>query len=512
MGVEQAKGAGDRPEDWANYVGEKISAREESSRRAEATERVKLYRTDYKAIIAWTLSQIFTEWEVYRRLERLLPIIGGASFLRRVANEVGRPLYAAPPTRRVILGPSGGDVGRAQEAYNAMAEEMQLNAQMDTVARMLTPSAAMFAFPRYVEDLGQMVLDVMTPDMVTVIPHPDVPTRALAIAYATEWMNGKATEHVVWDNARNFRVGPRSGYVRSSLKPSNFGLLPIVEIHQPGRTCHYWQDTFAEDLVSQAKQSLFMDCVIVRKVKTQSHRQTSYIGDSGNFVKGQVLDEESVIHAEAGTISVLDFESDPTKVLETKLANEANVAAAYGINRDRLNQRTTSPADDVGLKQRVAELAAVLVPAEVRLFEIVKTVSREHPKYAGHIPHDARLLVDLGDIHDRVDRMTQLNIREKERSMGYRSVVDDVLEDHPAIWDRATAEKFSVDKMAEEARFIEKRRALNVPADATVDEPGQDAAKNGAMGPKVRDGEMTRDEANEAARKGTPAKPDTPTE
>ena len=58
------------------------------------------------------------------------------------------------------------------------------------------------------------------------------------------------------------------------------------------------------------------------------------------------------------------------------------------------------------------------------------------------------------------------------------------------------------EKMAEEAVIIARRRALNIPADATADEPGQDPQHNGAMGPKVRSGAMTRDEAAAQAATG----------
>lgn len=500
-------------EAWARLVHEHVASAKEQARRAEACKRVKLYRDDFAQLIAYRFSTIFKS-AVYKRIEPLIPLLGGTSFLKRVSNETGRPLYARAPMRRVVIKhdrpvdaePNGPDpaVRAAQEAYAALCKEMQLDACMDTAARLITACGAVFLCVRYVESLGRLHLDVVTPDMLSVIPHPEAPTVPLAIAYVTKWLNDQPFEHVVWDDKRYFSVA--KGALLGEPTDHDFGVIPWVDIHLPGRTNEYWQPTINADLVSQDEQSKLFDLVGVKKIKTQSHLQVSYIGDSAGFVKGQVLDEESVLHAEGGAINVLNFESDPSKVLAAKLAAESAVAANHGLSRDRLNQTTTAASDDAGLQERVAELASVFVPAEVRLFGIVRVISREHDTWKGAIPDDANLLVDLGQLHNRVDRKTQLDIRREETSRGLRSRVDDVLEDNPEYaGDREQAMQHLREKAAEEAVVVEQQRALNAPADADAEKTGQDPAANGAMGSKVRDGEMTKDEAAAQAETGAPA-------
>jgi hypothetical protein len=488
---------------WPRLVHEQIAKATEKARRHRACERVKLYRDDYRRLLEEMLQRVFREKEVYRRIETLLEMIGGTSFLKRVADEIGRPLYARAPVRRVVT--KQGDAKRAQEAYNAMLAEMDANSRMDTMARLVTANAAAFGFVRYVDGVG-LQLDVVTPDMLTVVPHPQSGTRELAIAYVSQWHEDRPYKHVVWDDQRYFEIGPQGG-LHGKIQPHDFGMLPWVAVHQRGRTCHYWQETVGEDLVSQTKQSMFLDCIVVKKIYSQSHIQLAYVGDLDGMIKDQVTDEHNVLlaHGAQGSFQTLNLESNPEKILAVKAANEASVAANHGINRDRLNQKASAPADDAGLQERVAELAAVMVAAELRLFEVVKRVSREHPDWAGAIPADAQLLVDLGQVHNRVDRPTLLSTRKEERSMGYRSVIDDVLEDNPELGgDREKALAIIDEKMAEEALYIERRRALNVAKDASADEPGQSAEKNGAMGPAVRDGKMSKDEAAERADKGSP--------
>jgi hypothetical protein len=113
--------------------------------------------------------------------------------------------------------------------------------------------------------------------------------------------------------------------------------------------------------------------------------------------------------------------------------------------------------------------------------------------------------VDLGQLFNRVDRETQLRIRREECSRGLRSRVDDVLEDNPEYGgDRALALAHLVEKSEEESVVVAKQRALNMPADADGENMGQNPSANGAMGPRVRDGEMSRDEAAERAENGDP--------
>jgi hypothetical protein len=482
---------------WARYVFERANDAKEIARKSAAAERVKLYRDDYKRLLEDMVSQVFAEPVIRQSVLALLPLISGTSFVKRVANELARPIYARAPIRRVLL-EGDADPEAAQESFNALAGEMTLTRKMSTAARYVIACGAVLGLVRYVEGVG-MQLDVMTPDMVTVVSHPDVPTKALAIAYVKTWHNERPFETVVWDDQRYFSIDAMGRPMGPETR-HDFGLIPFLEIHQDGRTGCYWQETIGQDLVSQTRQSMFMDLVLLRKVKTQSHLQVTYTGDSQNFVKKQVLDELSVLHAESGEIDVKDLQSDPAKYIDVKLTNEATVAAAYGISRERLNQQVREVGDDLAYQERVAELAGIMAPAEADLFEIVKALSRES-KHA--LPADARLVVDLGQIHHRVDREAQLRIRAEEAKRGSRSGVDDVLEDNPEYGgDRELAKQHIRDRMGEEAEIIRERRALNMPEDATAEEPGQDPAKNGAMGPAVRDGKMTRDEAAEMASKG----------
>ena len=495
------------------YVAKAVLDRDEQYRREKIRQRVRLYRDDYQDILRVHIAAIFNEPAVRQRLEGLIPLVGGSSLIKRIADELARPLYARTPIRRVLtdgdLAPSSveeakrGAPSPAQQAWNGLIREMDLDDRMDLVARLLTPCNTVSLFARYVDGVG-MTLDVITPDMRTVIPDPRIPTRPLAIVYDSAFdQDGKPIKYVCWDDKRYFSFSPDEVLIEGPTV-HDYGLIPIIEVHRHGRWGDYDDATTGEDLVSASIFSMIMDLIVAKKLKTQSHIQLAFQGDTDGLSKDQITDEESIltIHG-AGTLFPINLESDPSVILKAKETVETMVAASYGISRDRLNQKTGDVGEDVGLKERVSEMARVLHKAEQDIFRVTKAISREHPEYRGKIPDDATLVVDLGQVHNRVDRKTQLEVRETEKHHGIRSSVDDVLEDNPEFGgDRVLALAYLEEKASEQAIVVARQRALNMPKDANIEEPGQDAEANGAMGPKVRDGFLSRDKAADAAKTG----------
>lgn len=475
------------PDEWVNIVQETVDSQEDTYRQSVTAERVALYRDDYKVSLEKIIDNVFQHPAVAARLKTLVPLVGGTSFIKRVADDLARPLYARPPIRKFAEDKEG------TKALATLADKLELNSRMDDVARLLVAANSVFGLCRFVPGVG-LRLDLMTGADVWVIPHPSVPTHPLAIVYERcSATDPDVRERVVWDDKYYWAIDCEGNLV-SSIVAHNLGLIPIVDIHQKGRTTEYWDVTKGMDLVRQAKNSMFYDLVSLKKAKSQSHIQLTFSGDSSGFSKDQVSDEESVLIANgAGQIDSVNLESDPSKLIAAKQANEALVMSAYGLGTD----------DDTGLKARVAELASVLVPAEQRIYKVFQKLSQADPELSGKLPEGERLIVDLGTIHHRVDRETQLRIRETEAKRGLRSGVDDLLEDNPELGgDRELALQWIDDRMLEEATIILKRRALNIPEDGSVGSPGQNPEANGALGPKVRDGQMTKEEAAKQAEEG----------
>lgn len=497
------------PEFWRRKIHELAGSHEDAARRRILAERVSMFRDGIDDVLLNLIRQVFQDGAIQLVISRLIPAVGGSSFLKKVACELARPLYARAALRRVLqrerprpdIAPPPPDEWEpqppddAQEAFDALSREIGLDGRMDDAARLLVAANAVFVMPRFVEDLGRVCLDVLTGDQLCVVPHPEMPTWALAIAYdRPSRTTPKAIERCVWDDKRYFVLDGATGLFLAEPVEHGLGLLPIVDVHVKGRTSSYWDLTTGSDLVRQTKNSLLFDLVVAKKVQVQSHLQLAATGALDGVPKNQVLDELSILCGEGNVnLSVLNLESDPSKVVATRESNEKRVEAHYGLGDD----------DEAG-NVRVSELATILVDAEGRLFEVLKAIAKQAPAYVGRLPADARLVVDLGQIHNRVDRKTQLEIRQSERSMGLRSGIDDVLEDNPEFkGDRPLAMDYVDQRMREEAVIVTRRRALNMPAAGnTPQAPGQSPQMNGASGPLVRDGLMSRDAAAKAAAQG----------
>jgi hypothetical protein len=143
--------------------------------------------------------------------------------------------------------------------------------------------------------------------------------------------------------------------------------------------------------------------------------------------------------------------------------------------------------------------------AEEDTYDLLQRLSK-----AGESPivDGLHFAVDYRAMSHRMDPMEELAYWKELRANGLRSIVDDALALNPELDTEAEAWEEITRNMADEAVYITQRRALNIADDASVETPGQNPKTNGAMGPKVKSGEMTRDEAAAQAKDGPPPKSD----
>jgi hypothetical protein len=170
------------------------------------------------------------------------------------------------------------------------------------------------------------------------------------------------------------------------------------------------------------------------------------------------------------------------------------------VSRSRLNQDgTPDSASDTGLHEQRAEVVQMMYAAELEQFEVLRMVARE----AGQeLPPEATLDVDFGEIEFRADPKGTIELWKLLRSMGLMNTLDMIKRINPeARSDDAAKAEFERNIEVESWR-VQAMRALQMNADMEPDMPGQNAQANGALGPAVRDGQMTGDEAEAASRAG----------
>lgn len=487
-----------------------VASRADKDRRAEYGKRVDLLLDDSMKSIGDLAATQFKALEVVNALREVAPISGVLSLMRRVASEISRPVYSTPPTREVKPKASG-------EVYAEIARKTRLNERLDLACFLAVGTNTLQLHPRWTKRLGP-VLDVLTPDNYRVIVDPDDPTRELAVIYDSAVIDangGKDTIYTYWDDTEAFRwrasgkaelIEGRDGTPVATLTEASGhpGVLPFVAVHARERWGSYWDLQTGKALVAASEYVDLLMALTLNLHKTQGFKQFVAQGATAAMVRDQALSESGVLILPEGvTLALMDLATDAQHYRDTVEFVVQHVAANHGINRERMNQENKQVADHVGLLERRAEAIRIFRDVELRLFDLFKIISRGKGELA--LDEKATLEIDFAEISHKVDREALLRIRKEEKSQGLRSTVDDTLEDEPELeGDRKKAMERIDRNMDEEAVVIKRRRELNIPADATADEPGQSPEQNGAMGPPVRDGKMSKDDAAEQARTGPP--------
>lgn len=479
--------------DYVSTVLDVITSQDETYRKHCISRRVRLVRNDHEQVLQEQLGLMFQDEAVRLRLYQMARLSGSSSLTKRVGDDLGRPIYAQPPRRTVTLPGEREPSEDDQALFDQIAKDVKLNDVMDLVARLLVPVTSVFLVARVLEDIGPQ-LDLLTSDTISVVPHPKAPTVSLALVYdSTRIVNGGVTRtYVVVDDEERWEIDIAGAMIGEPVK-HGYGRKPWTEIHRRPSWGSYWANyTYGQDLEVADIQGMVLDCVKLKKHKSQSHLQLAYSGDADSVVKDQTLDEESILMVNGeGSLNVLDLQADPSGLLKSMEALEARAAANYGLSMDRMNHK--GGGDDDGLHERIAELTRVLRQGEEDLFDLLRAVMRVGN--VGTISPEARISVDYGALHHRIDRKTQLEIYEIEERLGLASPLDPIYEKNPEVNSDEEAWAEFKKNLADRAVKIEMLRALNMTENASAEMPGQDAAANGALGPQVRDGEVTRDNA-----------------
>jgi hypothetical protein len=473
------------------------------SRRLKAQRRVDLYRDRSERVLRAEMLKIFSRSAASRRerVESFSWLAQAQSLYKRVINEVAGPVYNPPPMRTVRVG--DGVSASDQVVFDKLATQMRLDRRMDLACRMVQVCNRVLIHDRYVVSLKRVVRDVITPNSYSAIYHPDDPTTLLAVNYRRErWVSGKFVEEwVYWDDAEAFVYNERGSVEYVLPAAAHPGILPFIDVHVRELSCEEEDQTTGDDLEAAHLAVCYTLTQALRLIHTQGHTQVAINGDPANFPRDQIIDPENPLFAGAGNTASAIW--NPTTVDgHMKLAEYLTMTAGanHGLNRDRMNAVANQASDGAGMNERRAELVQIMNAAETRAFEMLKVVSLSGEL---RLSAESQLACDFPDTSAKVDRKELLAIRKEERHMGLSSVVKDKLADAPYLGgDREKARMEIQEDLEDEAWYVELRRAQGISGDATSEEPGQDQAHNGAMGPKVRDGEMSKDAAASEAKSG----------
>lgn len=495
---------------------EAINAPAESLRRRSAAECRKLYEDDTESVLDSDLYRFIGDRTRRDRLSAFSFMSACVNLFKRTVDDTTRPVYAVAPTRRT-------DPTDAEPRLKALYDESRINQRHETALAYADAQGAAWLGFRYVARLSAVVVDVVPIDTLTVIPDLDDPSREGAVVYDVPVMVGEGRSRtqvkhrVYWDDEESFRLDENGNItpirdqdgnatIRLTLANGHPGIIPGFMVHRHERAGRYWNQTMGRDRIAAQKALGFLMASTLRLVKTQGHTEKVLNGDPSTFPKGQVLDAEQVLIAgEGNSISAIQNPTDPAHFLSVMEHITLGTGANYGLNRSNLNAMVQTDADMVALLERRKVVTKLASWMEQQTFRVMSVVSKAHAVPEMRIPDGATLSVDFAEhLSAKADRKAQLEIWELEVKRGIRSIFDIVRADNPEITSDAEAQVEIERNIESYAWLVETLRARNISLNADAGQPGQDARTNGAMGPAVRDGTMTRDAADEAARTGQP--------
>lgn len=467
----------------------------DAERRIRAKQRVDLYEDRGHAHFDKMLRSVFKDPKVLEDRLAMLPLARFQNVTRRIAQELAM-VYQAPAKRSVKSG---------NEQYQAFIRATGLDTELREAQRYTTFANDVYIgiCTRPCEGKMTPVLDVVTPEAFSAVPHPLYKTDLVAVVLdmGKAAINPQQTDprYVVWSEDLRIYLDGARRYLSHEANP--YGVIPGVLVHRKKpRHCLLDADS-GQDIIDAHLAVCLLNVMMLFGQKTGTKAPYA-VGDMSRTARGQSLDQDKLTQFEEGVApGVLDLGHDPDSLIASAKSTIAQVAANYGIPEDvfNLSHSATSGYDRRmkrwGLEERREEQVPLWREYERELAEKAAIVM----DIDGATEYQFRAegwQIDFGEVATPQEPMALLTWREKARSLGLRTAHDDISEDNPDLDEAGVDAKFMAN-IALRAHEVELMRALNMPSDPT--KPGASPQENGAMGGRPAADESDDEESEEAA-------------
>lgn len=459
-----------------------LGSTDENTRRHTIAQRIALFENDSGAIMREEINRIFTHEVVRQRVDPFVELCGANALMRRIVDETCRHTYSPGP-RRIL------DRKRDTDAYFRLARDVEMDSKMSQAMHLAMVTNKVFVHPRWLPRHEEVILDILTPDMVHVVPDPDDKLRPLAIIYDAP-VNGEKS-WIYWDAAETFRIDANRA-IQGDIDENVLGELPFVEINYRPRWGTYWDITSGLDLYQAQKSINFLLLLSLKHLKSHGFKQIVIQGETETMEPNQTLDEESALIAPDGTtLSTIDIKGDASHYLALADSIAMSVAANYGLSRERMNSKASEAASDVALMERRREQIAIAAKAERKLLGLMAKISARLPDADLRLPEDAKYkTLDFGELQAQLSLKDTVELWDRLERMDILTKLDLIM-----TWNREIENE--TEALAKLKRNIELRgvsvemeRALNAPNDRTNEGPGLDPEENGRRGGQAKEPEQ----------------------
>lgn len=309
------------------YLRDNYMTQSEDARKADARMRIDLYRDRGEKHFSAMLDKLFKNQKVRDWRKQFLEYAQFQNVTKRVIREISA-VYSEPAVRRV------NDEGQSMR-YRDLQGAVRMDRRMRLVNRMGNLLNNVLVWP-WVNDIGDPVLRVVTPDRFSAIAHPNDPT--LPVGFVVDRFPGRdkkgksgVPHYLVIDGQTFFHLDADWRMVSGSRRPHMLNRLPAMLFSREEMDDGILDADSGKDLVSAHCAVALLNTLMLKHQKSGT-RQAYASGDMSTTGLGQPMDEEHLLTVGEGvTLNTLDLGADPDNYINATRAVIKQVAANYGI-------------------------------------------------------------------------------------------------------------------------------------------------------------------------------------
>lgn len=356
----------------------------EKSRVDSVRELLRIYRHEWLRDLDKRLQELFTP-QTWKRLRLKADI--SLNLLRWAVDQLS-PIYAEPATRRFGEG-SDDQTEEQTQSLEYYEQGGLLDMALDQIAHLVSLCRTVFVRPLVLSETS-WVLDVVTPDRITVLPSEKDPMSVSAVVVRLPLPMSEKKKRGVLDRAYAFWTSDEWCYLNESwevigkVESNPYGVIPYLPIHATFPAVGFWQeqDSFGLREATYKAGVAMTDHQHLRHL--QSFKQIVISGDpSGEDWANLLADPSSAIQLKAGgSASILDMQADLVAHLEGILTQASAVLNLYGIRPESVRGTMDASSGyalaikNQGLHRAWGRLRRVFVFAERQIYNLLRTVAR----------------------------------------------------------------------------------------------------------------------------------------
>lgn len=392
----------------------------EINRKQSSRNRLKIYHDDWDDILNAKLKEEFTELN-YKGLK--LTRDTSQNILKKVVNEISL-VYKRPPER--IFEPK-------VDAYTEILENIRVNVFMKKINRYTTLlNDTIIHVPWNYKENAITKLQMITPDICTVIQNEDDPETIDALWYAVDYWDSPTVVDeqwfVFWSQEQHFlfteggKIEPPTDENTDMINP--YGELPFVFVHNQQIDGQFWNDLTGDDLITGCVWNGKKKSLKNYYFKHASFKQPYAIGAELKLPPELRSDPSTIWTLEGkGEIGMLDLTVAFGEFDKTMLKDVNDFLATYNLSVDMF---AVSPTEMSGRALKIKNQGLLDIRenqiemyrgVEVDLFRVIAMVHNYHST-AKKINEKAKLETDFPEPEMYFDPMEKLKKDKAELEAG----------------------------------------------------------------------------------------------